>query len=379
MNNSINPYITAFKDIAQCRPETTLGSALSMINSSHEPVFVLDKNNKFLGLVSPYYTLFRKRYPYTTKVKSLIIVPPRINNSTHFYEIADFMISTRIYILPVMNEKEEIKGKVTARNIIKAAINQQELIKEIAESIKIEKAITARTDTKAKDIYSLLRQKATSRIILVNDKGKLAGIIARRDIEEAFTKPTTKQRFSTRKGKPINYSFDKEITTRFDSPISKFYIRNVLTAKKELGIEKVLQGMMRAGKNSIVIVDKNNYPSGIISIRTILKALAKLKPKREIPIIFRKPTKESTNYEMGKIYALLERLGKKLDKMSPVQQIKINFKKSKKPAGGIILFDITLQVEFFSGQNFIAEVKERKVEMGVREAIKRIEKQQRRS
>ena len=374
MNNT-----TSFKNIARCFPETTLGSALSMIESSHEPIFVFDKNNKFLGLVSPYYTLFKKRYPYTAKVKSLMLIPPYIKSSTPFYEIADFMVSTRIYILPVMNEEAEIKGIVTARNIIKAAISQQELIKEIVESIKIEKAIIAKTNAKAKDIYSLLRKKGTSRIILVNDKGKLAGIIARRDIEEVFTKPTTKQRFSTRKGKTLNYSFDKEITTRFDSPISKFYIRNILIAKKELGIEKILQRIINAEKNSIIIVDKNNYPSGIISIRTILKALAKLKPKREIPIIFRKPTKESTNYEMGKIYTLLERLGDKLDKMSSVKQIKINFKKSKKPAGGIILFDITLQVEFFSGQNFIAEVKERKVEMGVREAIKRIEKQQRRS
>jgi len=379
MENSTNSHITIFKNIAKCSPETNLGSALSMLKSSHEPVFVFAQNNKFLGLVSPYFTLFKKRYPYTTKVKSLIITPPYIKSSTPFYEIADFMLSTRIYILPLFNEKEEIKGKITARNIIKAAINQQELIKEIAESIKIENAITAKTNAKAKDIYSLLRQKGTSRILLVNNKGRLAGIITRRDIEEAFTKPTTKQRFSTRKGKPINYSFDKEITTRFDIPISKFYIRNVLTAKKELGIEKSLQSMLKAEKNSIVIVDKNHYPYGIISIRTILKALAKLKPKREIPIIFRKPTKESTDYEIEKIYNLLKKFSQKMDKISPVRQIKINFKKSKRPAGGIILFDITLQIEFFSGKNFIAKVKERKVEMGVREAIKRIEKQERRS
>lgn len=378
MNNSINSHVAAFKDIAKCGPETTLGSALSMLKSSHEPVFVFAKNNKFLGLVSPYYALFKKRYPYTTKVKSLMLTPPYIKSSTPFYEIANFMVSTRIYILPLFNKKREIKGKITAKNIIKAAINQQEFIKEIAENIKIEKVTTAKIDAKAKDIFSLLRQKGTSRIVLVDDKGKLAGIVARRDIEEAFTKPTTKQRFSTREGKPINYSFDKEIITRFDSSISKFYIRNVLTAKKELGIEKSLQKMLKAEKNSIVIIDKNNYPCSIISIRTILKALAETKPKREIPIIFRKPIKKSTDYEIEKIYSLLEKFGRKMDKISPVQQIRINFKKSKRPAGGIILFDITLQIEFFSGKNFVAEVRERKIEMGIREAIKRIEKQERR-
>ncbi len=365
--------------IARCFPETTLGSALSVIQSSHEPVFVFNDNDEFLGLVSPYYVLFKKRLPYTTKVKSVIIIPPRINNSTPFYEIADFMVATRIYALPVFNDKNEIKEIVRAKNIIKELSKKPDIFSQIAQKIKIEKTTTAKINSTVKDVYKLLREKGTTRVVLVDNNKKLAGIITRKDIENAFIKPTKKQKASTRRGEPINYSLDQERANRFDIAISKFYTRNVLTAKKELGIEKILQRMFRAGKNSIVIVDKNNLPYGIISNRTILKAMAEFKPKKEIPIIFRKPTKKTTDYEMGKIYTLLERLGEKLDKMSPVQQIKINFKKSKKPAGGIILFDITLQVEFFSGKNFIAEVEERKVEIGIREAIKRIEKQQRRS
>ena len=191
-------------------------------------------------------------------------------------------------------------------------------------------------------------------------------------------KPTEKQRASTRKGKPINYSFDQEIANRFDVPVIKFYTRNVLSIKKHLGIEKSLKRMIEAEKNSIVIVDKNNFPYGIISIRTILKAMAGFRPKREIPIIFRKPLKTTTDYEMEKIYSLIEQFGQKINKISSVKQIKINFKKNKNPVGSTILFDITLLVEFFSGKILIAEVKERKVIIGIGEAMKRIKKQLRR-
>ena len=379
MDNTMLSFITPLKNISQCSPETTLGSALSMIESSHEPVFVFDYNNKFLGLVSPYYTLFKKRYPYTTKVKSLIIVPPIINNSTPFYEIADFMVATRIYTLPVSDNKNEINGIVSARNMINKLSKKPDIFSQIAEKIKIEKAVTAKINSNVRDIYKLLREKGTTRVVLVNAQKKLAGIITRKDIESAFIKPTEKQKASTRRGEPINYSLDQERANRFDVPVIKFYTRNILSIKKYLGIEKSLKRMIEAEKNSIVIIDKNNFPYGIISIRTILKAMAGFRPKREIPIIFRKPLKTTTDYEMEKIYRLIEQFGQKIDKISPIKQIKINFKKSKNPVGNAIIFNITLLVEFFSGKILIAEVKERKVIIGIGEAMKRIKKQLRRS
>ena len=136
--------------------------------------------------------------------------------------------------------------------------------------------------------------------------------------------------------------------------------------------------MINSDKNSVVLKDKNNFPLGIISNRTILKSIVKLKPKREIPIIFRKPIEQATDYEIEKIIGLLQKFGEKMDKTSLVKQIRINFKKAKNPKGGIILFDISLQLEFFSGKIFFAEAKNRKAEMAIREAIKKIERQEQR-
>lgn len=371
MNNTI-------KNIARCNPETTLGSALSMTKSSHQPVFVFNKNNEFLGLVQPYYVLFKKRLPYTTKVKSALITPPNINESTPFYKIADFMVATRIYFLPVFNNENEIKKIVSAKNIIKEISKKTNIFSQLAEKIKIGKVPFAKINSTVKDVYKLLREKATTRVVLVDDKNRLVGITARKDIEDAFIKPTEKQRSSSRKGEPINYSFDQEKETRFDVPISKFCTRNVLSNKKHLSIENSLRKMIDQEKNSIVLVDKNNFPCGIISIRAILKAMAKLKPKKEIPIVFKKPLKTTQDYEIEKIYNLIEKFGQKIDKVSSVKQIKINFKNTKNSIGNVILFNITLLVEFFSGKVLVAKVKERKIIIGIAEAIKRIEKQVRR-
>ena len=362
----------------QCTKEETIGSALAMIESSHEPVFVFSKDKKFLGLVAPYYTLFRKRFPYTTKVESVIMSPPKINPSTPAYEIAAFMTSTRIYALPVFKNLHQITGVITAKNLIRDLLKDREAFNKIIGNIEITKAVTAPSSSMVREVYKLLRQKGTTRVILVDEKGKLNGIVSRKDIEKAFIRPTNKQRYSTRKGTPVNYSMDQETITRFDVPVSKFCVSSILFSEKNSGIDKALRKMIEADQNSIVLIKSNRVPQGIISKRNILKAIAKTKPEREISIIMQKPRKEITDYEKTKIYNLIQKFAKKMDKISSVRQVRINFKKSKTPAGGTILFNIILQIDFYSGKHFIAEAKDRKVETGIREAIKKIEKQERR-
>ena len=378
MENNIEEYLSPLNDFASCQPEETLASALAMIKSSHDAVFVFDKNKNFLGLIAPYYALFTKRCPHTCKVKTIMIYPPKIIKTTPIFEIADFMVSTRIYNLPVFARNNQIIGVITAKNLMKETLENKNNFRKINQNIEIEKASTAEEESTVGDIYKLLRQKGTTRIVIINKKGKLISIISRRDIEEALMKPTQRQRFSGKSSNISDYAFNQESITRFDKPISKFYTSNVLTAPKESDLAKTLQKLINSNKNSLVLVDKNNFPSGIISNRIILKAIAKLKTKKEIPIIFRKPTEKATDYEMDKILDLLQKFGQKMDKISPVKQIRINFKKSRNPKGGIILFDISLQIEFFSGKIFFAEVKNRKAELAIREAIKRIEKQERR-
>lgn len=378
MENNIKKYLSPINDFRYCGPEDTLSSALAMIKSSHDAVFVFDKNKNFLGLIAPYYALFTKRCPHTCKAKTIMVSPPKITDSTPLFEIADFMVATRIYQLPVFDKNNQLIGVITAKNLMKEILREKNNFRQITQNVEIEKVSTANAKSNIGDAYKLLRKKGTTRLVVIDKKGKLISIISRRDIEEALMKPSQRQRFSGKSSNVSDYVFNEESITRFDRPIGRFYTSNVFTAPKETDLAKTLQKLIDSNKNSIVLVDKNNFPFGIISNRIILKAIAKLKPKKEIPIIFRKPTEQATDYEIEKIIGLLQKFGQKMDKISSVKQIRLNFKKAKNPKGGIILFNISLQIEFFSGKTFFAEVENRKAEMGIREAIKRIEKQERR-
>ena len=60
-------------------PDDTVLQALSKIRSTHEAVFVLDSNDQFIGLVSPYKVLYQHKLLNQTKVSSVLIHPPLLS------------------------------------------------------------------------------------------------------------------------------------------------------------------------------------------------------------------------------------------------------------------------------------------------------------
>lgn len=75
---NIQDLIIDLDTILRGGENTLIGAALSIVERSHQPVFVFNKQNDFLGLLLPFEVLFRRRLPYTTKVSSALIMPPQI-------------------------------------------------------------------------------------------------------------------------------------------------------------------------------------------------------------------------------------------------------------------------------------------------------------
>ncbi|KHE93452.1 MAG: hypothetical protein SCABRO_00747 [Candidatus Scalindua brodae] len=60
-------FLSSLDTIIRGDVEKTLGSALSLVDSSHSAVFIFNNENKFQGMISPYRTIYSNNYPYTTK------------------------------------------------------------------------------------------------------------------------------------------------------------------------------------------------------------------------------------------------------------------------------------------------------------------------
>src|SRR3990167_3843963 len=63
-------------------PDETLAQAISRITRTHDAIFVFDDTKKFLGVINPYYTIFKSNFPPETKLAHCIFHPPIIAPDT---------------------------------------------------------------------------------------------------------------------------------------------------------------------------------------------------------------------------------------------------------------------------------------------------------
>ncbi len=375
-NYPIAPCISSSKNVPICWPEDQLGTALQVLKSSHAAVFIYDHQFKFLGLISPYFCLFLHRFPYESKVRHCLFIPPKINSLIPLYRVTEFMIATKIYTLPVFNNQDQVVGVVTADNVLKFLVEDSNLLKQVAEKIEVSQPVTASINSKVKEVYAKMRDNNISRVILIDNEGKLAGIVSRRDIQDDFTAKTVRQRFTTKKHPPIHSSFDEEKTKRRDSPIAEFAKVRVLSAKDSFDLKKILTLMINSKIHSIVLVNSDNIPTGFISRRDVIKAISSLKPEDQIPITYKYPTGSLDMLYFLDVFDLIDKFTRKFNKKVSVQKVAINFVQTKDTSGITRVYNTTLHVILKSGKLLIAKSQRRKLKIGVREAIEKIEAQE---
>lgn len=377
MDSLISNLIIPLSEVPKCSSKEMLGSALVNAKSSHEGIFVFD-SDIFRGIVSPYLALFQKRYPYASKVNHCLFKPPYITLSTSLYDIVEFMVFSKIYTLPVFNDKDQMVGVISANKIIDMINNTPKLFKSVVDKVIVHDPVTANVRATVKEAYELMRENKISRVVLVNDEGKLAGIVARKDLQDAFIAKTVHQRYvtkTTRRLEPVRSSFDEEVVDRRDSPIREFATTRVVTASQRFGMESILKRMISSGKSSIVITDTGK-PVAFVSRHDLLKAFISLELEREIPLIIKKQRSGWREQALHHVYEFLDTFAKKTHPRYPIRQIELHVDQPRNAAGlEKNLFTIKLHLLLKSGRLIIASSESRKLEVAMSDVLDKIDNQ----
>lgn len=281
--------------------------------------------------------------------------------------------------MPVFTKQGVLKGVIDAKDILKKIVKDPELLEFVAENVKRRTPITAPINALVKDIFHKFKEKAVSRMMLVDAKGALAGIVTRGDLMHAKMKPTSKMRFST-EGRQAGYNtFTGEKRYRKDEYVRKYYTVLVDSLPDDTAKSEIIKHLITSSHDSVVLVDKNIRPTGFLSTRNILQTLTLLRPQKTLPLSIRRPSSAVSESELARATKHLELFGKRLKKRMEIEKIELSSKEPRSAEGRTKTFNITLIVTPISGQAIIASTKQRKFIDGVQEATKLIEKQYRRS
>ncbi len=261
---------SGFKKIS---PEATIVSVFSKLRSSHDAVFVFEER-KFLGLVNLYYSLIKKRLPAQAKVANCLYHPPRLDLGTPIGEIARLMVESRVYWLPVFDSKENFLGVVSARRLLGWLARQPLVNSQVIDLIAPQKPLFISSKEGIGKARHLMMSEKVSRLLVLNKRKKLAGLVTSYDLRQSFSSPVEAIRWLSRS--PIK----KEIV---DIPVEKFVQKNIISVLTNEPLRKVIDQILKQGIGSVVVFPVGQVEPaliasnslGFVSIRDLLKLVWK--------------------------------------------------------------------------------------------------------
>lgn len=228
------------EDVLTAKPDDSLASALSKMHSSHDAVFVFNKN-KLLGVVSHYHVLYRSYFPAATKVKNCLFSPPKLKPETRADKIARLMLEAKVYFLPVVTENGKWLGVVSYRRLLQHLTGFKVKPKPL---VKIKNNITI------SQARNLMKSSGVSRLIVVTGNDRLSGILTRYDLSKTLGLPPS-------------------------TPVKNYIKHDVATFKPTDNIDSATKLMLDKRIGSLVMINQSYQPIGLLSVRDCLEALAK--------------------------------------------------------------------------------------------------------
>lgn len=363
--------------IIRCRPEETLSQALTKLSRSHDAVFVFGEKakprtapmtigtgtgDKFLGVINPYYAIFKSNFPADTKVKNCLFNPPHLTPETYIWDIAKLMVESKIYFLPVFGDNGNFVGIVSVNRVFQAVRDNKNLANRLQVQTKKE-VVTVNCDASLLETFNLMRDKQVTRLPVVDSHEHLLGIVARYDIRVALAEPKRKPRWLSRTG-------EKEIF--LDHPLEGYYKKIVVVASPTTLAREILAKMLDKEVGSVVIVEGNGRPIGIVSSHDILKAIDRLRPPRAKDIDLKL---EEGFTQRARVEEMLLRFVSKIDKFNPVRKVQFVLEAEKNPAGRVRRYTTQLQLMLKDGGRVIGKAVDFDWKKAVRQTLEKVRRQ----
>src|SRR3989339_1957675 len=99
-------------NIIRVSPTDHLSKVLSKLSTSHDAAFVFNDENKYMGIVSPYFTMIKSSLPANTKVEHCLTHTAKVYLNYPLSKVCELFIQSKIHYLPVFDpEPRGVQGK----------------------------------------------------------------------------------------------------------------------------------------------------------------------------------------------------------------------------------------------------------------------------
>lgn len=378
MNNLINKLkLQTVPSGLICNVDSKISAVINRFQNTHSPLLAYEDDKNFMGLVTVQNTLFNRKHNSSTLIRSCLITPPKFLIDTPVGEILRIMSDLRLYTLPVFDASDKVIGLVKVKSILKGLMMNDYFSDEMIENAPKRKVLTLPEESTIGSAYQAFQKYSVSRLIVVDSKNKIKGVVTKRDIFAPYFSSTSRQRFSTR-SKVKNYSFDIEQIKKDSQLLMKFVSPIFDELYEPIDISKAIKTLLASKHNSVIFVDKDRQPLSIYTTKDLLKTAVWITQKTPTLLtIISKLPQELSEDEKIKVSREIRLAAEWINKQYKIQMVRFSSKTVYNPDRKPILFEVKLKITTDSAA-FFAASKDRDFMQNTKEVINQVKKQVRR-
>jgi CBS domain-containing protein len=302
-----------------CQRHERLSEVLGRMKKMDIHELPVVEGGKLLGMVSYDIFLKRKSLPLTTTVENLMITPPKVDVNDSITRVAEVMLVNNFRAVPVTTAGE-IAGIVAREDIVQSLQGFSQLDQISVSDVMSPQPLTISETEGVEKARSLMRDLDVRTLPVVDDAGRLSGVLGVKDIMAYYGKERGQRRSAA--GVPGD-------TT--DLTISVGSLMNVPAIFTGLGshMADVVRLMSDSHISSVVVVD-DSAPVGIVTHMDVLELVASYQERRQVYIQIT-GLEEHDPDVYDEMYSLIERRMQKITPITMPQLLMLHFTEHHHP------------------------------------------------
>ncbi|QLG64216.1 CBS domain-containing protein [Halorarum salinum] len=272
-------------------PETTLSKVRGAFTTNERArVAVVEDDGEFAGVVTRKQLLASRHSP-DAKARTVMQDPPRVDRTEDVRETARLMVESGLDLLPVF-EGSRLQGVVTAHDLL--AHVQSYLDALSVEDVATRDLITATPDTTLGEVINSIREYGISRLPVVDDDDPV-GLVSVYDLVEFTVREMQRQQggsldgFDEHGGRGTRDDYNATgghgeragfAARMLDLPVSNLMSTPARTVEADVLLDDAVERMLADDVSSLVVVDGDGRPTGIVTKTDVLRSLTWTEERR---------------------------------------------------------------------------------------------------
>lgn len=254
------------KELITARSDQTVSDAIGIMKKHNiSEVLIAEDKAGVVGIVTDDTFIRRRHLPLSTKLEHVMSKPPAVKEDDSVVDVCEMLLSSALRGIPVKNNRGDYVGFIARTDITRAIPDIEDLDKIYVKDVMTPNPTTIQerdTVSKAKNIMRSLDERV---VPVMDDYGKLSGMIGLVDIINETFKPMEREARGERSG-------EKESPGR-DMEVKSIMIDNPITTSPNEGIIEAAKKMSNNDISTLVAIDEGDV-KGIITQVDMIETIA---------------------------------------------------------------------------------------------------------